>query len=254
MRTLTIQIPQPCHERWADMQPTERGRFCANCQKVVVDYTALSDQELVRLLSKPLSTNCGRFRNEQLNRPLFPAQPAMAAWRRWAGLLTMSLFGWQTARAQLNQAGSPLPASQAVVQPAFSVAEISGRSAPATYSLAVTGRVFFKDTTGTVLPMANAHVLVTGAGTIRETRTDSTGSYTVSIMMPIQPGRLRILASTEARDYGQMTVEASPQKASLDAPPLIIDRIKESRNITGGGLCIVQPPTRWQRLKRKLIR
>ena len=90
MRSLTVQIPQPCHERWADMQPTERGRFCASCQKTVVDYTALSDRELVRVLSSSAHGTCGRFHNDQLNRPLIPASPVTAsAWRHWVSLLRL---------------------------------------------------------------------------------------------------------------------------------------------------------------------
>lgn len=77
MRSLTIQIPQPCHERWDAMQPAERGRFCASCQKTVVDYTNFSDQELVRLLNKSSETGCGRFRDEQLNRLVVAPQSSV---------------------------------------------------------------------------------------------------------------------------------------------------------------------------------
>lgn len=245
------------------MQPTEQGRFCANCRKTVVDYTALSDQELVRLLSKPLTTNCGRFRNEQLDRPLPIAQPAMGAWRQWAGLLTMSLLGWQTARAQLNEAGSTAqsaPTSKVATRPTFFVAEISNHAAPATYSLVITGRVLLGDTTGTVSPVANANVLVTGSETLtgtgkfQETRTDSTGSYSVSITMSVHPNIVRVAASTSNRLSGHMSAETSPQQTVIDLPPLIIDQLRQHQDITGGGICIVQPPTRWQRLKRKLVR
>ncbi len=51
------------------MTPVEKGRFCASCQKTVLDFTYLSDNEIIKLVSK--SDNlCGRINTSQLNRNL----------------------------------------------------------------------------------------------------------------------------------------------------------------------------------------
>ena len=67
-----IEIPKPCHENWNKMSPVEQGRFCGSCQKAVVDFTGMSDSQLVSFFKKPSTGSvCGRFENDQLGRNLF---------------------------------------------------------------------------------------------------------------------------------------------------------------------------------------
>lgn len=49
------QIPTPCHENWNDMTPLDQGRFCSSCQKAVVDFTGLSDAQLIAFLKNRLA-------------------------------------------------------------------------------------------------------------------------------------------------------------------------------------------------------
>lgn len=66
-----LQIPQPCTQNWHQMTLAERGRFCASCQKVVRDFTGLSDAEIIEEIKKANGAEmCGRFLNTQLNREL----------------------------------------------------------------------------------------------------------------------------------------------------------------------------------------
>jgi hypothetical protein len=66
---IQISIPEPCNEGWQYMTPVEKGRFCASCQKKVLDFTYLSDNEIINLVSKK-DTLCGRINVSQLNRNL----------------------------------------------------------------------------------------------------------------------------------------------------------------------------------------
>lgn len=77
LHPIQISIPQPCSEDWNKMTPQEQGRFCDSCQKCVVDLTNFSDKELYQyLLANKGKKACGRFRTEQLNRPIqIPHQP-----------------------------------------------------------------------------------------------------------------------------------------------------------------------------------
>ncbi len=64
-----ISIPMPCHEQWQNMTAVSNGRHCNACSKTVVDFTAMSDTAIAQYLQLHQNV-CGRFRNEQLSRPL----------------------------------------------------------------------------------------------------------------------------------------------------------------------------------------
>jgi hypothetical protein len=64
-----LQIPELCHEDWNKMTPVDKGRFCDSCQKAVVDFTGMSDMQLIAFFKKPsIGSVCGRFYNDQLER------------------------------------------------------------------------------------------------------------------------------------------------------------------------------------------
>lgn len=52
------------------MTQEEKGRFCSSCKKIVVDFTGMSDRELVAFFKKPSGSLCGRFNQEQLGRDI----------------------------------------------------------------------------------------------------------------------------------------------------------------------------------------
>ena len=47
-----LHIPTPCHEDWNKMTQSEKGKFCNACSKQVVDFTLMSDQEVLNYFSK----------------------------------------------------------------------------------------------------------------------------------------------------------------------------------------------------------
>jgi hypothetical protein len=254
MRSLTIQIPQPCHEPWSEMQPTEQGRFCASCQKTVIDYTALSDQELVRLLSQPTETTCGRFRNEQLNRPLTLSTPVNASvWRHWISLLTMGLFGWQTARAQLNQTSNL--AQTTAVKTSYRVTALPIRASlgGSFTELTVTGKVMCMDSSGNLLPAAKAYVFVGRPGKNWQTQTDSTGAFTLSVSIPMQATEFTLSTLAPYHRPEKTTFQATPSTTSIVLNDIILHEPQQRLYITGGGMAIIKTPSRWQKFKRKLF-
>jgi hypothetical protein len=68
MKKMRIAIENPCHEDWQGMTPEAQGRFCAACEKTVIDFTRMSDAEILHYFSQPRTEKvCGRFRSEQLS-------------------------------------------------------------------------------------------------------------------------------------------------------------------------------------------
>ena len=66
-----VYIPNPCHEDWNKMTPAQHGKFCSACSKQVVDFSLMSDNQILKYLSGQSGKVCGRFDAQQLERPLF---------------------------------------------------------------------------------------------------------------------------------------------------------------------------------------
>jgi hypothetical protein len=83
MKTIRITIPEPCHEDWARMTQQDKGKFCSSCEKVVYDMSVMTDNEIVKLVNADKKI-CGRFRNDQLDRPMVYTIPLRARKPSWA--------------------------------------------------------------------------------------------------------------------------------------------------------------------------
>jgi hypothetical protein len=68
-KNLQLHIPTPCHENWQHMSLADKGRFCASCQKHVIDFTQSSDRQIAETF-KTEGNVCGRFLKSQLERDL----------------------------------------------------------------------------------------------------------------------------------------------------------------------------------------
>ncbi len=121
MRPAIVQIPQPCAESWDAMTPTAAGRHCAACQKTVIDFTQLTDEEVVaHFRQADQGGTCGRFRAAQLGRPLQPVAPATTLrWRisqsrAWA---TLAFGIWLSRETAAPAAQAQTPTEQRQPQP-----------------------------------------------------------------------------------------------------------------------------------------
>lgn len=85
---LQIQIPTPCSEDFSKMTPVEKGHFCNNCEKTVIDFSKMSDQEIVNFYKKNGGKLCGRFHHSQLNRDIRLTPPKVnSIFGKAAGLI-----------------------------------------------------------------------------------------------------------------------------------------------------------------------
>ncbi|MDQ3277108.1 MAG: T9SS type A sorting domain-containing protein [Bacteroidota bacterium] len=70
MKKIMLTVAEPCHQNWESMNPQEQGRYCASCCKKVIDFTAMSDQQVLSFFEKKSEGICGRFYKDQLRRPI----------------------------------------------------------------------------------------------------------------------------------------------------------------------------------------
>ncbi|NII28240.1 T9SS type A sorting domain-containing protein [Pseudoflavitalea sp. X16] len=102
-----VTIPEPCHENWQQMTPNEQGRHCMSCQKTVVDFTLMSDQEILNHISRASSSVCGRFNNDQLNKTYAERKikPSFTFRYAWNMITAAFLLIGGTADTQLRKTG-----------------------------------------------------------------------------------------------------------------------------------------------------
>lgn len=98
----SIYIPKPCHEDWSKMTPTQQGKFCLSCNKQVIDFSLMSDRQILNFLSHQSGKLCGRFDAEQLQRPLIETKiKKKKTW--WMALTMPLLFLFDRSDAQKNK-------------------------------------------------------------------------------------------------------------------------------------------------------
>jgi hypothetical protein len=77
---ILLHIPEPCHENWDAMTNANKGRHCQSCNKIVVDFSVMSDRQVLEYFKTTTGKTCGRFHDDQLQRPLVEPQKQPSKW------------------------------------------------------------------------------------------------------------------------------------------------------------------------------
>lgn len=105
---IRIQIENPCHEKWDLMTPMEKGKFCENCKKQIIDYRSYSDKALISVIQSKKEPICGLFSSFQLNRPLvesyqYKSTSQMAYWGLSLIALTTTSLSFSHTQTEIQQ-------------------------------------------------------------------------------------------------------------------------------------------------------
>ncbi|WP_212000267.1 hypothetical protein [Chitinophaga sp. HK235] len=69
---LFLSVPTPCSENWDEMTHTAAGKHCSRCAKTVIDFSSMSDAEILAMLRNSKGEVCGHFQSSQLDRLIAP--------------------------------------------------------------------------------------------------------------------------------------------------------------------------------------
>jgi TonB-dependent SusC/RagA subfamily outer membrane receptor len=94
MQKLQLSIPEPCHENWQQMTPTDQGRFCNACVKEVVDFSMMTDTEVLNYFTALTHEKvCGRALPGQLDRTIArPKEPKKRLFWYWNYMVMFFMF------------------------------------------------------------------------------------------------------------------------------------------------------------------
>lgn len=177
---INLSVPTPCHEKWESFQPTAQGGFCSSCNKVVIDFTKMTDLEVVYYLANHSGPTCGRFRKNQLKayEPLPPlhVKPSFRLLKAAFASLALMTTGF-AAHAQMV-VSKPL-----IAQPSSESGAARVSTKPQLYSGVV---ISFDD--GLPVPGTNVHL----KGSTESAVTDADGNF--QFPKPLRDGDVLIFS------------------------------------------------------------
>jgi hypothetical protein len=220
-----VTIPQPCSANWDHMAPTAAGRHCRSCQTEVVDFTRMSEAEVLAFLAARRGQPVCAF----MAAPAVPAAPhsfgRAQGPRRWL-LAAMALFSGQPVAAV--RLPSRLPAWDMVQQnPAQAIITIRGVVLDDSLNVAVAGAPVYIDNTpyGVV--------------------TDERGEFSVSLPAnwePVKTGRVTLRIGRQPFALLEKTVVVSVKADSAPAPLVIRQQSVPQRGFRKGKVNLEGPP------------
>ena len=115
MQKLQLSIPEPCHENWQTMTPTDQGRFCNACAKEVIDFSMMTDTEMLNYFTTLTHEKvCGRALPAQLERVISkPKEPKKRLFWYWNYIVMFFMF-FGKANNVKAQGGVKITCSQTV--------------------------------------------------------------------------------------------------------------------------------------------
>jgi hypothetical protein len=80
---IKLTIDNPCQQKWTDFEDRGGRGFCSSCQKEVIDFTRMSDEEIMRYFKDLPQNVCGQLRQDQMRIYAEPA-PKRRHSKLWA--------------------------------------------------------------------------------------------------------------------------------------------------------------------------
>jgi hypothetical protein len=91
-KSFKLKVAEPCHEDWQNMSPNAKGRHCQSCAKTVVDFSIMTDAEIVSFFKNKPQNVCGRFAEKQLEKQYSIVTPSQSMSYARAAALAAGLF------------------------------------------------------------------------------------------------------------------------------------------------------------------
>jgi hypothetical protein len=66
VKKISLTVSKPCSENWNNFTSTTHGGYCLSCNKEVIDFTKMPDDEILNYFASKPANACGRFRPHQL--------------------------------------------------------------------------------------------------------------------------------------------------------------------------------------------
>jgi hypothetical protein len=254
LKSLQIQINEPCHENWQGMTPNEQGRFCGSCQKTVVDFSVMTDQEILDYISKASHSICGRLSSDQMNKVIRITESKKRFSFVYLWNLLLATFLFAKADAQVTPVKHKKPpvvkAPENLVMGNFMIFEPDVKVIPV-----IAKGVVIDSSNG--LPVEGASIFIKEKN--KGTAADSKGHFKISLD---QQGPVEMVISAvgyetqtlrinKNSDWQHVKVLMSPSAAALDQVEIIAWPRESCRGLVGAMVYTVKIDTA-EKMKRAM--
>lgn len=160
-----LGINKPCNENFDNFSPTSNGGFCGSCEKEVIDFTAMNQEEIINYFkNRSTQDTCGRFNNVQLK--AYTPKRKRLSFLSGIGLACLSIFSLTTVQAQdVNKQSIPSDKNNSET-----------KASKFEKSITVKGKV--KDDSG---PLPGVNVILEGTTTGTQTNFDGDFEFPVKL-------------------------------------------------------------------------
>lgn len=240
--TLRIEIPSPCTETWSEMQPVDTlHRHCSSCDKVLTDFSAMSDTELALWFTHSKGKICGRFNPHQLNRNLTlpAAQPRPKYWLNALWLLPLS---WFATDAKAQQQPEILKSKPVVSVPNGSLqTKITNLTADGDTLPQVIKGIVLDKATNEPLPFVNIYIKPDdGSKTVYGTVSDIDGKYSLKIPDSLRTKSFTLVFTYVGFEKQEIQVNDLSELNMLNEPPIIKVQMDAGESVLMGDIMIFQ--------------
>ncbi len=241
-----LKIENPCSEDWGLMAKCDDGKFCSHCSKMVIDFTRLTDDEILKMLSKNSGNVCGRLDESQMNRILVPSQqPSQSRiYRILAGLLLLASSGKLSAAG-----GRPQTEMVSKVDEADTVSKIVDDNVKKSEDKSCEKNILH----GRVIDAQDKEPISFANVIIKDTKdavtTDVDGKFQLVVPDSLLSERIILNVSYLGYERAELTIN----KEDLSKPSEILINLVSQIYTMGlvGEIAIIQKENVWQKVKRK---
>ena len=237
------------------MTPAGNGRHCGACNKVVVDFTRMTDAEVVAWFRQAMGQRvCGRLHPTQVERVLVGAVEPAGLWYRWM-LATLALLGLREGTGEVAVAqtkvkrtylrerqeldrNAPYPVPKSVkVEDAggsWTGEVVTKKAGKVAGEVTLRGRVIDRTTHE---PIQGVDIIVHGDSgqPVGYAASDTTGHY--QLVLKERPGRCQV--SFKLITYDHLTVQVPMEQQVVDLGTV---ELQELHMMLGGAVAGIERP------------
>lgn len=172
-----IKKPIPCNQDWNEMLPTDNGRICLGCGKLVSDFRKYTWTDIAKVHSSSPIPVCGIYSEEQINswgREIHSHQAPCSKWVTISvALLALAQLSTTTLKAQTKVVQEQAQTNKKPTKQKTINAKPKQKF--------VSGTVVVLQSDSTKMPLKDASILILQDSLHLKTLTDSVGRFVIDI-------------------------------------------------------------------------